>query len=108
MKGHAHVHGIDHQHQDLDGEQREQRTEHTQGHRLEQKLNEDEGVFGADGLLDADDLRSLSYRNKHDVGDGKAPDQDGEDANEPDAVLKLAEDAVDEGGEHLHLVDREI
>ena len=108
MQGQPHIHCIDDPHQPLNGHQGKHRPKHTQRHRLEQELNEDEGVLGPDGLLNADDLGPFAHRDKHDVRNAEAAHQDGEDGDEPSADSEVGEDAVEDAGQHFHSVHRKV
>ena len=108
MQQESHIHRIHGHHNGLNGDECEQRPDDTQGNSLEQKLQHDEIGLGADGLLHTDDARAFTDADKHDVGDAEAPHKDGKDANEPTPVFHLLKNAVQNGGQHVDLVDREI
>ena len=56
----------------------EQTTEEGDGHRLDEELDQDVRLAGADRLADADLARPFGHRYQHDVHDADAADQEGD------------------------------
>ena len=107
MQRQAKVRGVDAPNQKLNAHQRQKGAKNAKRHRLKQELDEDEGVFGTDGLLDANDFGALAYGHEHDVRDAEAPHKDGKHGDEPSSFFQVVEDPFKECGDKIHVVQVE-